>query len=137
MLRICRSCVCPLLLLNLNQSWTPANLNHWFGIMGETGNAIHTCHDIASQFQCLNYLWPCVSDFYLQMTGRKHLNRLRKHFTTDTSLVLWLLSWEMEGLQSHSTDMNSHSMNSSKIPKCPLKRLMKIHSAVLELSYTS
>jgi hypothetical protein len=64
-----------------------------------------------------------------------NLSRLRKHFTTDTSLVMWLISWQMEGLKSHSTDMNSHSTNSSKIPKCPLKGLIKIYSVVLELSY--
>jgi len=44
---------------------------------------------------------------------------------------------EMKGLQSHSTVINSHSMQSSKILICPHEGLMKIHSEVLKLSYAS
>jgi len=43
----------------------------------------------------------------------------------------------MEDLQSHSTVINSHSMQSSKILICPHEGLMKIHSEVLKLSYAS
>jgi len=109
-LRICRSCVCPILLLNLNQSWNPANLNHRFGIMGEAGNAIHTCHDITFQLPLTLCFWFLFTDDRDE-AFLYHLSRWKKHFTIYTSLVLCLISWGMEDLQSHSTDMNSHYMH--------------------------
>jgi len=76
--RICRSCVCPLLLLKLNHSWNPANFNHRFGIMSEAGTAVHTCHDITSQlFLTLCFWFLCTDD--RDEAFLYHLSRLRKH----------------------------------------------------------
>ena len=66
--------------------------------MGETGNAIYTCRDITTQLplaMCFLYLFTDDRE----KAFLYHLSRLIKHFTTDTSMVLRLISWESGVLQ--------------------------------------